>query len=260
MGTLRRSSATALGLAALLAAVSACGGGSSDGASGSGSGDGKAGGTMVFGTSADPVSMDGAYVSDGESLRVVRQLFETLVTTKPGGTEIEPLLATKYEPSEDGKTWTFDLRKGVKFHDGTDFDAEAVCANFDRWYNFSGVQQSASVSYYWQTVFSGYKNNEDPSLAESLYAGCEAKGEQAVIYADLAVGVLPVRPGAGVVLDRQPRRADEVRGGQGHRLGRGAPLRGHLRHPEPDRHRAVPARDVRAEQPPRPGPLRRLLG
>ena len=175
----RRRGALALGLAGVLAGTAACGGGGSDeptpGA------DGASGGTLVFGTSADPISMDGAYVSDGESLRVIRQLFETLVTTKPGGTEIEPLLATEYEPSNDGKTWTFTLKEGVKFHDGTDFDAEAVCFNFDRWYNFKGVQQSSSVSYYWQTVFTGYAKNESPDLGASLYKDCVAQDGKAVI-------------------------------------------------------------------------------
>ena len=176
----RRRGTMALGLAGLLAATAACGGSSSS--EDPGTAEGKTGGTLVFGTSADPISMDGAYVSDGESLRVIRQLFETLVTTKPGGTEIEPLLATAYEPTNDGKTWTFTLKDGVKFHDGTDFNAEAVCFNFDRWYNFKGVQQSASVSYYWQTVFSGYAKNEDAALAPSLYKSCTAgEGGKAVI-------------------------------------------------------------------------------
>ncbi len=173
MHKLRRRGALALGLTLTLAGVTACGG-SSTGGDATGDAAGKKGGTLVFGTSADPVSMDGAYVSDGESLRVIRQLFETLVTTKAGGTDIEPLLATAYEPSNDGKTWTFTLRDGVKFHDGTAFDAKAVCFNFDRWYNFKGVQQSASVSYYWQTVFSGYAKNEDAALAPSLYKSCTA--------------------------------------------------------------------------------------
>ncbi len=177
----RRRGTMALGLAGLLAATAACGGSSGSTSNDPGAAEGKTGGTLVFGTSADPISMDGAYVSDGESLRVVRQIFETLVTTKPGGTEIEPLLATEYSASDDGKTWTFTLRDGVKFHDGTDFDAKAVCFNFDRWYNFTGVQQSASVSYYWQTVFSGYAKNEDDSLPVSLYKSCTATDGKAVI-------------------------------------------------------------------------------
>ena len=158
--------------------LSACG---DDGDGGGGGG--KTGGTLVFGTSADPISMDGAYVSDGESLRVIDQLFETLVTTKRGGTDIEPSLATAYKASADGLAWTFDLREGVKFHDGTAFNAAAVCFNFDRWYNFKGLQQSPSVSYYWSTVFGGFKTQDNKDVpATSLYKSCEAKSEtQAVI-------------------------------------------------------------------------------
>ena len=179
MRNFRRRGVIALGLAGLLVGITACG--SDDNGNDGDPGGAKAGGTMVFGTSSDPVSMDGAYVSDGESLRVVRQIFETLVTTEPGGTGIVPALAKEWTPSDDGTTWTFKLREGVKFHDGTDFNAEAVCFNFDRWYNFKGVQQSASVSYYWQTVFSGYAKNEDTALGTSLYKSCEATDDSTAV-------------------------------------------------------------------------------
>jgi len=174
MRNLRRRGVVALGLAGLLVGTAACGGGD-DGDTGEAASED--GGTFVFGTSTDPVSMDGAYVSDGESLRVVRQLFETLVTTEAGGTEIVPGLAESWEPDEAGTSWTFQLRDGVTFHDGTDFNAEAVCFNFDRWYNFEGVQQSPSVSYYYNTVFTGFANNEDPEQGVGLYESCEATDE-----------------------------------------------------------------------------------
>ena len=87
---------------------------------------------------SDPVVLDGALVSDGESLRVITQIFETLVALKPGTTEPEPGLAESWEPNEDGTVWTFKIREGVKFHDGEPLNAEAVCFNFDRWYNFKG--------------------------------------------------------------------------------------------------------------------------
>ncbi|HVE98237.1 MAG TPA: ABC transporter substrate-binding protein [Mycobacteriales bacterium] len=154
-------------------AASACGGDDGDGNT-PGDSKGKTGGTLVFGSSADPVVLDGAFVSDGESLRVIRQVFETLVTTKLGGTDIEPELATEFSGDEAGTTWTFKLREGVKFHDGTDFNAEAVCANFNRWYNFKGLAQSSSVSYYWNTVFSGFAKNEDPKAPPSLFKSCAA--------------------------------------------------------------------------------------
>jgi peptide/nickel transport system substrate-binding protein len=163
--------------------LAACGGDEGDGGDGEGGGSpgAAAGGTLVFGASADPVILDGALVSDGESTRPINQIFEGLVTTEPGGTETVPALAESWEASEDGLTWTFTLREGVTFHDGESFNAEAVCFNFDRWYNFTGVLQSPAASYYWQTVMAGYANNEDPALGESLYVSCEASDETTAV-------------------------------------------------------------------------------
>ncbi len=162
----------------LAATLAACGGDSGGPTTGGDGGD-DAGApasaqTLVFGASADPVIIDGAFVSDGESIRVIRQIFEGLVTTEQGGTDIVPALAESWEVDEEGTTWTFTLREGVKFHDGSEFNAEAVCTNFDRWYNFTGILQSPTVSYYWQTVFGGFAQNEG-DLPESLYSSCEAQ-------------------------------------------------------------------------------------
>jgi peptide/nickel transport system substrate-binding protein len=134
------------------------------------------GGTLVFAGAADPVVLDGALVSDGESLRAIDQMFEGLVTLEPGGTEVVPGLAESWEASPDGRTWTFNLRDGVTFHDGEPFNAEAVCFNFDRWYNFKGPFQLESATYYWQTVFGGFSDGKDPSL----YRSCEAVDERTV--------------------------------------------------------------------------------
>jgi peptide/nickel transport system substrate-binding protein len=130
------------------------------------------GGTLVFAGAADPVVIDGALVSDGESIRVITQIFETLVGLKAGTTEVEPVLAESYEVNDEATVFTFKIREGVTFHDGTELDAKAVCFNFDRWYNFSGPLQSASASYYWQAFFGGYKNNESEDLSPSLYKSC----------------------------------------------------------------------------------------
>ena len=133
------------------------------------------GGTLVFAGAADPVVIDGALVSDGESIRVITQIFETLINLKPGTTELAPGLATEWEVSPDALTYTFALREGVKFHDGTDFNAEAVCFNFDRWFNFKGPLQSPSASYYYSAFFGGFKNNESEDLSDPLYKSCEAR-------------------------------------------------------------------------------------
>jgi peptide/nickel transport system substrate-binding protein len=121
--------------------------------------------TLVFGSSADPVALDGALISDGESGRVIIQIYEGLVALKPGTTTVVPSLATSWKGTNAGKTWTFQLRQGVKFTDGTPFNAAAVCANFNRWYNFTGSFQNPSATYYWQTVFGGFKKYDPKSGA-----------------------------------------------------------------------------------------------
>jgi peptide/nickel transport system substrate-binding protein len=137
---------------------------------------GEAGGTLVFAAAADPVVLDGALVSDGESIRAITQVFETLVFLEPGTTTPVAGLAESWEPNAAGTEWTFTLRPDVTFHDGTPFNGEAVCANFDRWYNFTGPLQNPSASYYWQVVFGGFAEFDPKSGApeESLYQSCEA--------------------------------------------------------------------------------------
>ncbi|MFG2104011.1 ABC transporter substrate-binding protein [Micromonospora echinaurantiaca] len=131
--------------------------------------------TLVFGVAGDPKVLDPTMASDGESLRVARQVFETLVRPEEGGTKVSPGLAESWTPDAAGTTWTFKLRSGVKFHDGTDFNAEAVCKNFDRWYNAKGLMQSPDVTAYWQDVMGGFAKNEDPELPPSLFKSCTAK-------------------------------------------------------------------------------------
>ena len=53
---------------------------------------------------------------------------------------LRPGLAEKWEQTEDGRTWIFHLRHGVKFHDGTDFNADAVIWNLDRYFNKDSAQ------------------------------------------------------------------------------------------------------------------------
>lgn len=172
---------TALVIAVLLVAA-ACGDDdqgtdSTDGGSTSTTAAG--GATLVFGTSADPILLDGAVASDGESLRALSQMFEGLVGLVPGGTEVRPLLATSWSANEDGTMWTFVLREGVKFHDGEPFNAAAVCNNFERWYNFTGSFQSDTATYYWQTIFGGFADGGGPDF--SLYGGCEAVSDGEVV-------------------------------------------------------------------------------
>ena len=79
------------------------------------------------------------------------------------------------------QTWTFKLERGVRFHDGTPFDARAVCANFDRWYNFTGLMQQLSTS--WRTLLGPYAKPEAPGRELGLYRSCEARADDEVVIA-----------------------------------------------------------------------------
>ena len=87
--------------------------------------------TLVF-AKGDAVNLDPANVTDGESITVMNNIFDGLVRYKSGSTEVEPDLATSWETSPDGLVWTFHLREGVKFHDGTTFNADAVVFSLER--------------------------------------------------------------------------------------------------------------------------------
>ena len=92
----------------------------------------KQGGTLVYGRGGDSVGLDPAYETDGNSFMVCDNIFEALVAYKDESTDIEPGLAESWKVSPDGKTYTFYLRKGVKFHDGTPFNANAVVFSLGR--------------------------------------------------------------------------------------------------------------------------------
>jgi len=92
----------------------------------------KNGGAMVFGRGGDSVGLDPAYETDGNSFMVCDNIFEALVAYADESTALEPGLAESWEVSPDGLTYAFHLRKGVKFHDGTPFNADAVVFSIGR--------------------------------------------------------------------------------------------------------------------------------
>jgi peptide/nickel transport system substrate-binding protein len=129
---------------------------------------------FVFAGSAEPVALDPFFASDGETFRVSRQIFEGLVGTKPGTADPAPLLATDWTVSDDGLDYSFTLRDDVKFQDDSNFDAEAVCFNFDRWYNMPESSQTDDLTYYYATLFRGFKTGDRAD--EAIYDSCTADG------------------------------------------------------------------------------------
>jgi len=116
----------------------------------------KAGGTLVVAIPSDLNRTDPALVDDASSSYVLQQIEETLVTLKPGtGSDIIGGLAETWDVSADGLTYTFHLRSGVKFQDGTDFNADAVKFNFDRWLSIPKTYTDLGYTYYIDTVITG---------------------------------------------------------------------------------------------------------
>ena len=132
-------------------------------------------GRLVFAHPEDATKLDPADVTDGESLLVTWHVFEGLTRYKPGTSEVEPALATAWTTSEDGLTWTFTLREGVKFHDGEDFDANAVVWNFNRWFDPSHTAHFKEGSFeYWADMFQGFKgDNDDAGNPKSVLKSVE---------------------------------------------------------------------------------------
>jgi peptide/nickel transport system substrate-binding protein len=119
-----------------------------------------AGGTFIFGRGGDSVQLDPAVVTDGESFRVTGQCLEPLYQYEPGSTKPIPALATGCTANEDSTEWTCELREGVKFHDGTDFNADAVIFNFDRWRFTDNPHHYESQFFeYYEYMWNGFDEN-----------------------------------------------------------------------------------------------------
>lgn len=160
-------------IASMLVILSLALAGCSSQGSSSGSSSSSANKTLVFGRGADTTSLDPAVVTDGESFRVTKNILDTLLEYKGQTTEVGPSLAKSWTISKDGKTYTFNLRKGVKFQDGTAFNAEAVVYNFDRWMN---GKASGKFAYY-PSMFGGYKGDKG-HIIESV----TAKDDNTVVF------------------------------------------------------------------------------
>ncbi|MFB2898743.1 ABC transporter substrate-binding protein [Aerosakkonemataceae cyanobacterium BLCC-F50] len=124
---------------------------------------------FVYGSGGSPVNLEPGNVTDGNSLIVQQQIYDRLLKFKPGTTDLQPSLATSWSVSADGKTWTFKLRPGVKFHDGTNFDAEAVKFNVERWWdakNPNGYRNAGKSYEIWQQIFGGFKGDPNSLLQD----------------------------------------------------------------------------------------------
>jgi peptide/nickel transport system substrate-binding protein len=116
---------------AVVLVLAACGGGSNGTSPSGAAGPPISGGSIVYGADREPTCLDPHDNGDMPQTYVARQFLDSLVSEKSDGTVV-PWLADSWTTSPDGLTYTFKIKQGVKFHDGTPLDAAAVNANFDQ--------------------------------------------------------------------------------------------------------------------------------
>ncbi|MEM6282687.1 MAG: ABC transporter substrate-binding protein [Chloroflexota bacterium] len=109
---------------------------------------------FIWMQNAEPIGLYCADETDGESLRACEQINESLLAYEVGGTEVVPALATAFESNEDSTVWTFTLREGVTFHDGSAFDANDVVMSYAvQWVEDNPLHVGRDGTYYYFKAF-----------------------------------------------------------------------------------------------------------
>lgn len=172
--------------------IASCGGGSStaeqpqatpatSGGSGGGTTSGGSGSSSGGGTSAGgAVALDPANVSGDQAAASFGYVYEPLVTVQDG--QVVGVLANGYSVSEDGLEYTFILRPGVTFHDGSVLNADLVVQNFNRWFDPADANRGSGAYAAWLANFNGFKGETtSEGKPKSQYDGIEKVNDYNVL-------------------------------------------------------------------------------
>ena len=120
--------------------------------------------TLIVGRPSAALGLDPGRISDSESVEIAHQIFDTLLTYDTATGTIEPGLAVSWQVSDPGTVWTFTLREGVFFHDGTPLDADAVAFSFERQrdpnHPFHRIEGENNRFTYWASTFRNIRKVE----------------------------------------------------------------------------------------------------
>ena len=169
-----------------------------------------------------PASLDPALVSDGESFRVAKQIFEGLVGLRPGTRTSRRCSRRAGDVRRTARRGRSTLRHGVKFHDGTPFNAAAVCVNFNRWYNFKRPVAGRLGDLLLPVDLLRLQRRTRSRLSPPLYRSCATQGRYTAVVklnkpsgpflrALVAAGVLDAEPDRDAELRREQRRVGTAR-------------------------------------------------
>ncbi|MGW1801464.1 ABC transporter substrate-binding protein [Streptomyces sp. NPDC001984] len=177
--TSRWAALTALVTTSVL--LTACGSGGGD--SGSGSGQPESGGTLTFAVGSDAGCVDPQQVASNETIYSVRQIVDSLTDQDPKTGKIVPWLAKSWDISSDTTTFTFHLRSGVTFSDGSKLTAQVVKDNFD------AVPKLGALGTLAEGYLSGVKNTTvvDPLTVKVTFSQPNAQFLQATSTHSLGI-------------------------------------------------------------------------
>jgi len=117
--------------------------------------------SIIFEQNAEPISMYCNDESDGETFAACEQVTDSLLGFELGGGNVVPALSTEWSANDDLTEWTFKLREGVKFSDGSDFDSADVYATYAAMWDESNpehVGRQGATWDYFNTFFGGFLN------------------------------------------------------------------------------------------------------
>ncbi len=204
---IRRGTIIGLSVPFIGAVIAACGDDDDDGATGTAgtgapgtsaapgtTGAGQAGGTIRIAYQAPAGPLDPILMQDLGTYGLIAQSFEFLTTLGDNG-ELAPGLAESWEPNEDGTVWTFNLRQGVKWHDGTDFTSADVAATMDRLV----VAENAGLR---GVIAEGAVDTSDPNVAVFTLESANGNFPYLVSVFNAQTPITPVAYETGTTLDQ----------------------------------------------------------
>ncbi|MDQ1202497.1 ABC transporter substrate-binding protein [Rhodococcus sp. SORGH_AS_0303] len=173
----------AIGLVALTTALTACGGAA--GSAGADAGPAQPGGTLNYGLSTAPTCSDPAQAGTNQTIYVTRAVVDSLTDQDPDTGEIVPWLAEKWETDADATSFTFTLKDGVSFSDGTPVTAQSVKNNFDAIVGTLGAAKAPLAASY----LAGYVGTTvvDPRTAQVTFSSPNAQFLQASATSQLGL-------------------------------------------------------------------------
>ena len=150
-----------------------------------------AAGPLVYGAPGEPVNLNPGNGGDSPSLQGDAQIYDRLIDFKPGTADLVPSLATSWKSNAAATVWTFTLRQGVKFHDGTPFNADAVIFNVNRWWDKKNAYRYGATFDVWPQLLGGNKGE-----AGSLLRSVSKSGDTVVFTLNKPVTAFPALIGS----------------------------------------------------------------